>query len=270
MTGDRKTNLPTAIDGEVLPPTEYRQQRPTGYVHNSVPDTTMRGVSAIFLRWGLHNIALAIDEQTAVETSMAKLHAARRSLAIVQGDSWDLDLIRENARKNQQARLDADAEARAIQKHQFEIAAFNRKMEMMAKKREVRVAEEIDKRDAVAKVADAKEKALLARKRLNAAGNITAAKIEEVVLEALHSRNVALKKEAGSDGEAQIVDAARKPQSHKSVTNDPDDDFTPEELTDGVIAEFELMEKQRGLAPHEQEVLNRLRAFINGRNQAQS
>lgn len=276
MTRDRNSKLPAPINGEVLPSTSANSYLPAPYPAASMPDTAMRGIVATFHRWGMKRIGDAIAEQNRAESELVKLHHTRLELTKARARSEVLGDIRQHEKDKifaqmavEQEQWRQQEEQRTANAHDREMAAFDRKMQLMAKKREVRVAEEIDKRNSVAKVAGAKENALLARKRLEAAGHITKAQVEKIVLDALHYRNEALKKEAVSDGEAQIVDAARRQAPTESAPENESDYFTDEEVNDGVIAEFEHKEEQRGLSSGEREILKRLKAFMDGRRNAQ-
>ncbi len=268
MTNHDEGKLPVTLNGEVMPPAKIRAESTVPYPSAPMPDTAMRGIVAIFHRWGMSHIADAIEQQNRAETALVKLHETRLQLAKVEGISGTLDQVRENAKQNMLSKLNHEARARKESedkhKHELVIAALDRKMELSAKKRQVRIAEELDKQDGVRQVADAKKDATIARRQLLAAQRISKADIERTVLDKLTERHKALEREADAHATARLVDMARRLKEVKVSPPDPIDTFTPAELED-FLSEFERLEQGRGtLSVEVQEGVRRYHQLLLG------
>jgi hypothetical protein len=259
---------PRVLDGEILPPSAQRSPPPTPYPSGSMPDTAMRGFVAIFHRWGMTHITGAIEQQNRAEAALVQLAKTRQELAAVQGVSLELDAIRETARRGILNKLASEelarTEALANQQHAAELAAIDRRMALSAKKREMRVAEQIDKQESVAAVARAKQNATVAHRQLAAAQRISKADIERLVLDTLRERHNAFARMTDARVKAELAEAMRVASAAIAADENPSDDFTQDEF-DALVQDFEAMEVRRGLSAGEQDLLNRLRAFRHGR-----
>lgn len=261
MTNRGKDNSLVPVEGEILPAGTVSRMPAAVYPQMSLPDTGMRGVAAILYRWGFGHIAKAIEAQTAVEVAMEKLHDAQGRRADAEGRSLNLALIRETARKKLFYSLMTEAETA---QHNYEMAALQRQSELSAKKREVRVAEELDKQRSVQKVAKARTDTTIARSEQSAAGRIKKADIDKLFFDSLSARHKALALEADAFAQAELANAHRILKDAEASPAAPAEDFPLNEFR-AFLTDFENVLKPRGISQADDDLLNQMRAFIEGR-----